>query len=330
MSKIEFIFHTNIYYEAKIQEYENFFKEFDFTWNLFDEELLFSSCVVSEKIIDSHYIQEIENVKKQLVLLPNSESLKNYLNELKSQKEKHTHWHIKICFVAESENYIDNDDSFFEDEYEENIKRCILAIVMSILLANPKLDIGCAFTDTYVNDRFYKNEIFINTPIQNNAVHEFPELFSAEMKVSKVMEWIKKYTNLYDTSLNTPIAFLSLTYVLNRHYHESLLYSIIGLESIFVPESKGHSFLLQKRINYLFSDVAKGKIKDMYNLRSKFVHGEFEMGACPLLIEIIFNEDAIKDTVFLATALLLESLRILVLHDATEIKFNETITHSFK
>ena len=108
------------------------------------------------------------------------------------------------------------------------------------------------------------------------------------------------------------------------------MYSIIGLESIFTAkESKNTNYLLQNRITHLFPSVTKTDIKNMYQLRSEFVHGNKRIGILYSIDDQIENEEDYKNNAMLSAALLIESIRILIAHNALGIEFQQTISHTY-
>ena len=76
--------------------------------------------------------------------------------------------------------------------------------------------------------------------------------------------------------------------------------------------------------------VKKEQIKELYQARSKFVHGELKVGNYQLTEEVVDDYLEMNEPATLATAILLESLRILIANNATSIQFAESIEHHFK
>lgn len=135
---------------------------------------------------------------------------------------------------------------------------------------------------------------------------------------------------MHENKQRTPVAFSALTYVLNREDHESLLYSVIGLESIYSPNNHGISYTLQKRINYIFPSVTKEQIKTIYSKRSDFVHGKEKINLYKDYTDMINGIFPYDDVSILATALLIETIRKLIANDATKIIFREQVSHQFQ
>lgn len=145
----------------------------------------------------------------------------------------------------------------------------------------------------------------------------------------KAFLWIKNYTKLQETNKKPPIPFTMLTYLFNRESHESLLYSVIGLENLYFSKNGGIAYTLQKRINYLFPSITKDQIKNIYSQRSDFVHGKVEMMMFKDYNDEINDILQFDDAAILACALLLETLRMLAVNNASKISFNEQLSHKF-
>ena len=163
--------------------------------------------------------------------------------------------------------------------------------------------------------------------MQNPAF--FVTIKKVDVSYKKALTWIENHTSLCGNRDKSPSAFSALTYVFNRQYHEGLIYSIIGLESIYSPGKSGISYTLQKRINKIFPMISKDEIKKMYSLRSKFVHGELAISNCDLTVETLDDYERFSGTSFMAMSLLFETVRMLIANDADSINFTETISYDF-
>ena len=88
-------------------------------------------------------------------------------------------------------SYIRND--MLDDFYDENIKKLVLAIVMSIAIAYPEMNINCATTVVAFDGQDYKKEQFFSYyPIHNEAAKEYGQLFEQEVSFDTCFCWIKK------------------------------------------------------------------------------------------------------------------------------------------
>lgn len=181
------------------------------------------------------------------------------------------------------------------------------------------------------DDNAYKKEQYFSYyPIHNDSIKEYGNLIDSNVSFDDCFDWIKKHTSLADNKTESPVIFSSLSYVFNRELHEILIYSIIGLESIYAPNDKGISYTLQKNINIVFPVVKKDMIKNLYRMRSKFIHGEISVGSFQLVDETIQSTHDYNEPCKLAIALLIATVRKLIENDATSIKFKETISFEYE
>lgn len=223
---------------------------------------------------------------------------------------------------------VSNKIYHLEDYYEEELKPNIVCTMLSVFLSNPKMDLmgGCVYV--YLNDVFYKKEFFINNNVQSYLTESSISFPDTQLTFQECWKWAVKNTSLFQKNNSSPVAFSALSYILNRELHETLVYSTIGLESLFCPkESKSTRYLLTKRIPAVFPAIEESQIKNMYTARSDIVHGKIKLGTYYFPREIIEIDDAIEKACILGVALLVESIRKLIKEDATHYIFQELIKY---
>ena len=330
----------------------------EFDWKFYNNNIRFVSTTVCQKKLSPSYLFEVKRIEEWLRYSPSSESLRAELSDLKKEENKRWEYHVEIIFSADVPIEIDeeNNDVIYytgstnveitnrnrsklrahiehdrlDDFYIEKVKKCVLAIIMTYVLAYPDIELFFARAAVLFNEKSYHKDDYITYTIHSEGYRNHRDIVTTTLSFNQTMDWIKRNTSLFENVQKSPVAFSALTYILNREIYESLLYSIIGLESIFSPNSKGISYALQKRIHHIFPTVPKEKIKELYQARSKFVHGELKVGNYQLVEETIDDYLEMRDTAILATAILLESIRMLIAQNATSIQFTESITHHFK
>lgn len=329
-----------------------------FEWFFYNEKTTFASEVRIIKKKGTMYKHELLRIKKMMEILPQNAHLINEYNRCVELDKTNYIYDVEVVFAGDvaievntEENsvlyydgprdeklqyrdadflnsYIRND--MLDDFYDENIKKLVLAIVMSIAIAYPEMNINCATTVVAFDGQDYKKEQFFSYyPIHNEAAKEYGQLFEQEVSFDTCFCWIKKNTSLADEKKQSPIIFSALSYVFNREMHEIFVYSIIGLESIYAADNKGISNTLQKNISTVFPSITKDMIKKLYRMRSKFVHGEIPVGNYHLVEEIIENERDYIESSRLAVALLIATIRNLIENNATTIKFKEMISFEY-
>ena len=198
---------------------------------------------------------------------------------------------------------------------------------MAFVLAYPEIDISPCRTFVYFNGEEYRHENFFD---EGCIVDESRTLLHEHITIQQAWNWIANNSNLCKRRTSNLPALVALSYVLNRKYHEVLMYSIIGLESIFLsPNDKGISYLLQNRITHLFPNIEKKSIQEMYKLRSKFVHGDMPIGIFYSPCDQMENDENYKKYALISLTLLIESIRILIAHNAAEIEFQQIVSHTY-
>lgn len=215
-----------------------------------------------------------------------------------------------------------------DDFYYDVLSKISLAFVMAVLLTCPQLHVG--HTEIWIKGKKYNSENYLTEIFPADTFGEYRRLVKTELSFEETFYWIRNHTSLFGNMKKTPVMFSTLTYIFNRNFHESLIYSTIGLESVYSPGKSGISSALQKRITTFFPSVEKEQIRNIYNLRSKFVHGEMMIGNYNMIDEIVENEIAIEKETLLAIILLLETVRILISQNAEKIDFKESISYSFR
>lgn len=357
MAKLKIEIPVRLFDENKYKKTIDFFSNKTISLVLCKKETVFKSRVVEKIELDGTYTHEINGVKKLIELFPKINSLKDDLKKYEEMAKKHLKYDVNVYFEGEIAAEIDiQSDSImhytgplkpkldyksipklkkmivsdrFEEYYEENIKKFMFSIIIASVLSDPSIELNSGKINLYVDDAFYRSEMFISSPLHTEAFDKYGFIIKTKITFNDTIDWIKKYTNLYQSKQKPPVIFMSLTYVLNREDHESLLYSILGLESIYVPKEKGVSYSLQKRINYLFPEITKEQIKKMYDKRSDFVHGKEKMDIYKDYRELIKGNFSYEDVAILATALLIETNRMLIAKNAVKISFEEKLSHSF-
>lgn len=320
--------------DEEVQKINTIFDGFTSNWSFSFGEFLIKSRVLCKKQPDTVYPLLIKHIKNSpeksqddLILVKEYEELINNGGQI-FEYNASIQFELQIPFVIDiKRNTISSKRlNLF---YEEELRKLAFALVMSILLTTPDFVSSCGTVSIYFDDELYRNDSFFEVDNHHCATIRYEELFRTELSIYQTFNWIKQYTNLLNTTNKSPVIFGALTYILNRQCHESLIYSIIALESIYSPNSKGISNTLQKRITTVFPTITKEQIKQMYAKRSKYVHGEIKMGLFPFDDEVIEDDMDFSETATLATAMVVESLRLLIANNSTAFVFHENITFNY-
>jgi hypothetical protein len=334
-----------------------FFSGTSISWNFCKKETFF---YVTSNVIEKQgntYAHEIIGIQRLLKILPDDDTLKADLIKYKEEAKNDKLYDVTISFEGEIAAEIDISNNsilyytgpifdkvtyrdipklkkmitsdLLDDFYEEKVKKFLLCIMMAIVLSEPGIRLGSGYVVLYIDEQKYRKETLLESPIHTDAFKEYGKIMQTKLNFLDTFNWIKSYTKLQEDGQKPPIPFTMLTYLFNRDSHESLLYSVIGLENLFSKNDKGISYTLQNRINYLFPSITIEQIKYIYQQRSNFVHGKIKMN---LYNDYSYtsNEDfQFDDAAILACALLMETIRLLVKNNATKISFSEQLSHKF-
>ena len=211
--------------------------------------------------------------------------------------------------------YYENFDTFFKRKLRPLLNRIHLACQIAF---SRKID------TSFFEIIFEEHSMwFSKTYAAEKSIERVPLFDSGKLaivadtfiSVRKVWEWAQKhYYNKKDRWMSEARAWVSLSNALNHIGYESLLYSIIGLEYVYTKSEKKVKKQLQEAIPTVIKGVTAEEIKELYRIRSDFVHGSLPFplyGEKNITLEF-FNVNK-------AAAILLETVRLLVENNANRI-----------
>jgi len=104
---------------------------------------------------------------------------------------------------------------------------------------------------------------------------------------------------------------------------ECLIFSVLGLESIFAPKSHGTRDQLKNNIKMLFPnyDLVESDVNDFYSMRSAFLHGKLNFRNYYLDCSDFSDYDKYEITAQKAACLAVATIQKLVINNAKSIKF---------
>lgn len=334
-----------------------FFSGASASWQFCQKETTFSVISAVNEKLGNRYKHEIMGIKKLIKIMPDNDKLKEDLAKYEDKAKKDKIYDVTISFEGEIAAEIDisynsilhytgslsakpthrdipNLKKMIESDpldefYEEKIKKFLICLVMATVLSAPDMHLGCGRVILWIDGQEYKKETFLESPLHTEAFAKYSQIMLTKLDFTNTFSWIKKYTKLQDDGQKPPVPFTMLTYLLNRDGHESLLYSVVGLENLYSTKDTGISYKLQNRINYLFPSITKEQIRNIYKQRSDFVHGKVRMNLCKDYSDVMNGDLQFDDSAILACALLMETMRLLVKNNATTLSFSEQLSHQF-
>lgn len=151
-----------------------------------------------------------------------------------------------------------------------------------------------------------------------------------------VWNWLEKYFDGFEnfSSSRTQRAVFSFTQIfddLQNDSHIDFIWGMIGLEALFAQDKNGIQQQLNEKIQVILGDLKDFKkiIKQLYNYRSKFLHGDLDIPSkfqademFDKKLDFIFKYEEMKS---LAIAILIASFQYMVKNNVNEINFKYEI-----
>lgn len=211
-----------------------------------------------------------------------------------------------------------------DDDFWETLDIMGNRLIVAVILTDPGIRINGGRIGFSFDGKPYKKKLYIDNPFYEEFSRSHCDLFSSKLEFDETWAWLSK--NGIGTDHRTALPAITLiTYMLNREYHEILLYAVLGLESLYLKrnEKKDISMTLQNRINAMFKVVSKDDIKKFYNSRSAMVHGRSRIGDYTFIWDLLNAETVYKDDAILASAVFVETIRYLISNN--EVKLPQRI-----
>ena len=219
-------------------------------------------------------------------------------------------------------------------EYEQIIQDIIFALNISYGALFHFSEGICIFGKSafYINNKKYKDTNFGNFPdnvYYSTLKRGWPKLQNIPFLIT--WNWLNNKTNFIsgDKVLRIDRALNALSYIYNTNAYEDIFYLLIGIEALY---NKGRGKIInqiEEKISRVLGCCLNSKniIKNMYDVRSNFVHGRFPIHKknCDNDTFIADNEKYYK-SVDAALSILICSFQILIINNCTSIE--EILSHS--
>lgn len=225
---------------------------------------------------------------------------------------------------------------FFEDADEiENIKKIMSLFCLALLISYPKVDfcsIPCSIKIDKVN--IFK-EFIIASPPTLDCIEKYIKIDNkfVEIHVDETLKWLYKNTNYLSNSYdNIDILFNSLSNVVSKDGFEAIIYAIVGLENIYAKNRNNKLIQLTENICSIYDFIKPKDIKQIYDVRSKFVHGDYPFPnhyTYYLSYPNSVTEDYQK-TLNISYALIILTLQKFIVTDTNYIDFQKSIKPVFE
>ena len=322
MVEIRIVLHLKNYEKNGLNQIRSIFHNAIFPFSIMGNEVLFSSRIDSKRITESNKSDIARNIRVSFIgELPAEIDMENndiyyYFGPRNLTKDK--------ISIPELKNFFKHE--CLDEGFEAQLEIFCLSMVYAIILTAPGINLNTAHFKSYLNQELFKERKYIEYPIYEDAIEEWPHFFKAELNIEQTWDWITKYGIKYASKPLCPVVPL-LYYLLNREFFEIILYAVIGLEALYLDNKikTGKSYTLQNRIHAVFPEISKEKIKKMYSVRSNITHGEGDIASAIVWLDLINNDIENEQMAALSSAIFIESIRLLVAHNAIKFSFKEHV-----
>ena len=327
MAEIRFVLYLRDYSGERLNQIKNIFANTAFFYNIYGYEVGFSTEVSSKTVKNPHSRGSITDIQVSFIgdLPAEIDVERNDVYYYDGPKNIQ----YKKSDVAKLRKYFKHD--CLDEDFQTQLEIFCLSMVQAIILTDPSLDINTGHFKIYIDQMPFKEKKHIEYyPMHEISYDEWRLIFRTSLEITKVWDWLLRNGIKFSSKPKCPTVSL-LYYLLNRDYHEILLYSVIGLEALYGDRNRRNpkSPILQNRINAVFPSVAKRQVKKLYDVRSSISHGVGDISSAIAWLDIINNNKEYEELAILSSALLIESIRMLVANDATSFVFKEEVNVSY-
>ena len=333
-------------------------------WEILERMVPMAIHVKKVRMVDKKWIEEEK--KRYNEMIKYSISKDYYEEKLKNIEADNTTWYVcvflvgmlnakidikenRIAFRSEENSdeyeklvdligeekavdfdYLNEDWSYIDDELESELRDYGRSVFYALILSNMvSVESTVGSMQISFNGIRYRDVKVVDRPYYTTRIKQYIAATKPSViPFIKTWKWINNNTSLCGKKEASPVYFTCYTFLYNRTEYESLIYSVVGLESILVSNQKRFTGVFKSRLHALFPDVDLKEINKVYDLRSKFVHGEKSFSLYDSFVE--FDDDeSIQKATCLAKAMLEEIIRMLIANDAVSICFKETISYHF-
>jgi len=152
-----------------------------------------------------------------------------------------------------------------------------------------------------------------------------------DLELNQVLNWIleKRYDFENYSKNKTHTAFNAFSHLHVLYGEDSILgliWSLIGIEALYCSGGPGVTNQIFERTQLVLGNREgyKQKLKDMYNIRSRLLHGQLGVSYAGSVI-YEKNDKEIYDSTWLATAILTASFQVMIFKDIDKLEFELTL-----
>lgn len=324
-------------------------------WELFGLKVPMKLDISVKERVDTDMKTRINSLTTYTQLFPNDEYARKELELQKKRQNHYMDFYTTINLTGEIDATISihkntiqfNDPTYFQtllgddstigvdntemidDEFYNQIREYSRAFYYAILLSNTRTwNNAIGKVEVLFDNIIYRTESFFERGYLYDLSKTNSSLFQApQLSVFACYDWIVEHTSLCMKAERSPIYFTALTYLFNRDSFERMMFANIALENLYCDQdTRGKTSMLKKRIKAVFPTIDDQTINQIYKIRSKFVHGEQTFSIYDSFVE--FDDDKETESLInLAEIVVIETIRLLISKNATELRFQEIVSY---
>jgi hypothetical protein len=226
---------------------------------------------------------------------------------------------------------LENQD-IFKVLVTEDFERKIYYFCVLNQIANPG-SICIREGDIFLNGEFMKSSLPVSS-FQREVYAEIGKIKWPRYKIVpfiSVWNWFNSNEFSFDrhSKRKVEIALNAFTHLFTDNHNDfilSLLWSLVGIEALYTNDKEGISNQIFNKTQALLGPITdfKSKLKQMYNFRSRLVHGDLDIPPIHYDVYDEVNESfqgKLHESTCLAIAILTATFQEMVLLDKNELKF---------
>lgn len=304
----------------------------------------------SDEVLQSYKegIKELSDMEFFLLTLPDVGEKACKISHIEEYISKSDKYHIKckalvfklevpsqkaevIIYDKKKERKTNSVNNFISETASE-FQIQVTNFLLFLQIAKPiafKTRTGDLFINTILFSPFNEITSIHQESFQDVEFLKWPKY--KNLKFGDVINWSKKhelsFENLARTKLEIALNAYSYLFEFNTSYTSDLLWSLIGIESLYCSTKEGIGEQIYERSQLVLGPITdfKRRLKSMYNFRSRFIHGDLMI---PSTISKSFSSEEMENyseefyqATILAVAILTATIQTIVEMDKNELGF---------
>lgn len=308
----------------------------------FDDYIIFKKEILELKCKDE--LLQLLNFEQKKILSVDFE-IENKETILKTQQYKNLFGNKNPLRYLENDFLIINlstiyKEDFLEDEVSMSIYEFVVESFISglSLLINISYELSLDFLNGHIlndkNEYLGKtNMVFSHLDFAYEKSYKLKWPLLKGIKLEETINWFIKHNIVLDKSSNCKAsrAINAFSQMFGKNDDPSssfLFWSLLGIEALLAEGNSEVTNQIKTKCILLFGEPTefKKKINQLYNYRSRFVHGDIDFPP-----KFYYNDEEFEneywDYLFFSISILIALIRKLIKEDKTEFRFEYKYSH---